>query len=359
MKGIVVENLSKSYGHVKAVDNVSFEVDKGELLTLLGPSGCGKTTILRIIAGLIKPESGTVRILEKEVTHLPPWKRNCGFVFQSYALFPHMSVKENIAYGLRLRGLKKSEIEVKIGEVSRLVGIQDLLLRKPNQLSGGQQQRVALARALAIEPDVLLMDEPLANLDAKLRDKLRFELRDLQRESSTTTVYVTHDQEEAFVLSDRILVMHQGKSEQIGTPQEIFSQPRTIFVASFIGRNNLLFGKIVKKVNEEALVLCNGITLRGRLLRAASSADDVVAIVGAQDFVIASEEDNLEDTTDVIVGTVRTVVFSGAACTIILTTNAGDLRVELPCEEIKKRGVQVGGELRVAPRQVKVIPAES
>jgi len=361
MKGLVVENVSKSYGEVQAVNNVSFDVDKGKFLTLLGPSGCGKTTTLRIIGGLVTPDSGSVKILEKTVTHLPPWKRNCGFVFQSFALFPHMSVKENIAYGLRIRKLKKNEIESRIQRVSTLLNIQELLHRKPHQLSGGQQQRVALARALAIEPDILLMDEPLANLDAKLRDRLRFELRDLQRETFTTTVYVTHDQEEALALSDRILIMHQGKVEQIGTPQEIFSQPATIFVASFIGRNNLLLGKVLERRNsEEAVVLCGGITLLGRFLQPLSSDEDVVAVVGAQDFEIAGGEQNQEDNINainVITGSVKTIIFSGTSYTIMLITSAGELRVEVSSEEFEKKRVRLGDRLSVIARQVKILSA--
>ena len=227
-------------GKVVAVDHVSLDIHQGEFLTLLGPSGCGKTTMLRLIAGFEMPTAGKVFYSGKDVTLLPPNKRDMAMVFQSYALFPHMSLFENIAYGLRIRKLSRSEIEKRVGQALDLVGLTGLGERRPNQLSGGQQQRVALARALVMEPNVLLFDEPLSNLDAKLRVQMRSEIHGLQRRMHISSIYVTHDQVEAMALSDRIVVMNAGNIEQIGTPSEIYRRPATRFVADFIGRANFV-----------------------------------------------------------------------------------------------------------------------
>ncbi|BAD84347.1 ABC-type iron(III) transport system, ATPase component [Thermococcus kodakarensis KOD1] len=216
------------------------EVESGEMMTLLGPSGCGKTTTLRIIAGLEKPDSGRVFFDETDVTNLEPGKRNIGIVFQDYALFPHMTVFENVAFGLEMRKLPRDEIKKKVEWALELVGLKGFENRYPEQLSGGQQQRVALARALVIEPQVLLLDEPLSNLDAKIRERLRGEIRRIQKELGITTIYVTHDQEEAMAVSDRIAVMNSGRIEGIGKPLELYYHPKTEFVAKFLGLSNIL-----------------------------------------------------------------------------------------------------------------------
>ncbi|MEM3485584.1 MAG: ABC transporter ATP-binding protein [Candidatus Methanomethyliaceae archaeon] len=353
MKGVSVENLSKVFGGVKAVDNVSFDVESGKLLTLLGPSGCGKTTTLRMIAGLVKPDSGRVIIRNKDVTGLPPWKRNCGFVFQSYALFPHMSVRENIAYGLKIRKMAKKEIEQRINHFAEMLGIDQLLSRKPRELSGGQQQRVALARALVIEPDVLLMDEPLANLDAKLRDRLRFELRELQRNTAVTTVYVTHDQEEAFVLSDHILVMHLGKIQQLGTPEEVFYSPSNVFVASFIGRNNIFVGKVIEKNGAYVRVQCAQYVLHGRSAHPVSVGDDVAVIIGTRNVQVPASSNN---EAGFIVGVVRSVVFLGEMYDVMLVTPIGDMRVELLPKDVQHLSLVPGVELRLTVTEAIIIP---
>ncbi|MEW5872930.1 MAG: ABC transporter ATP-binding protein [Chloroflexota bacterium] len=227
---------------VTAVDGVSLQIEKGELITLLGPSGCGKTTVLRIIAGFEFPTSGGVRLDSKEINMLPPNKRDMSMVFQSYAIFPHLDVLENISYGLNVKRLSRGEIQERVGRIMDLVQLSGLEARAPNQLSGGQQQRVALARALVMEPKVLLMDEPLSNLDAKLREQMRVEIRRIQSELGITSVYVTHDQLEAMTLSDRVVVMNQGKIEQVGTPVDIYRRPQSRFVADFIGRANFIPG---------------------------------------------------------------------------------------------------------------------
>src|ERR1700742_372395 len=244
MSGVTFERVSKVYGADTVVDDISLDVADGEFVVLLGPSGCGKTTTLRIVAGFIEPSSGHVRLGETDITALPPWKRNAGLVFQSYALFPHMSVAENIAFGLEMRKVPKAEMAPKIAEALRLVRLDHLADRLPRQLSGGQQQRVALARALVFRPDVLLLDEPLSNLDAKLRQDVRVEIRELQRKLGLTTVMVTHDQEEALTMADRLVVMSDGKIRQIGSQQDLYERPAEKFVADFVGRSTFIDGRM-------------------------------------------------------------------------------------------------------------------
>ena len=238
---IKLEQVTKTFdGRVRAVDGVTLDIAAGEFFSLLGPSGCGKTTSLRMIAGFERPDSGRVHVAGRDITDLPVHKRDMGMVFQSYALFPHRTVAENVAFGLRMRDVPKPEIARRVAAALAQVALTGMEDRKPAQLSGGQQQRVALARALVIEPPVLLCDEPLGALDRKLRQQMQFELKELQRRLGVTLVFVTHDQEEALAMSDRIAVMNQGKVEQVGAPTEIYERPRTRFVADFIGEINLL-----------------------------------------------------------------------------------------------------------------------
>jgi putative spermidine/putrescine transport system ATP-binding protein len=237
---IEVIELRKSYGAHTVVDQVSFTAAEGEFLTFLGPSGCGKTTTLRCVAGFIQADGGMVRIAGKDMTRVPPHKRHLGMVFQNYALFPHLSVFDNVAFGLRIRGVGRAETASRVGRALEMVRLGRLGTRYPRQLSGGQQQRVALARALVYEPRVLLLDEPLSNLDAKLRVEMRSEIRGLQRQLGVTALYVTHDQEEALSISDRVMVMRQGRIEQLSTPWDIYNRPATPFVASFVGTSNML-----------------------------------------------------------------------------------------------------------------------
>ncbi|MBP5972984.1 sulfate/molybdate ABC transporter ATP-binding protein [Brasilonema sp. CT11] len=238
--GIVVENVSKQFGSFKAVDEVSLEVESGSLVALLGPSGSGKSTLLRLIAGLEIPDSGRILLTDKDATYQSVQARNIGFVFQHYALFKHMSVRQNIAFGLEIRKTPKTKIKQRVEELLDLVQLRGLGNRYPSQLSGGQRQRVALARALAVEPEVLLLDEPFGALDAKVRKDLRAWLRRLHDEVHVTTVFVTHDQEEAMEVSDQVVVMNKGRVEQVGTPAEIYDHPATAFVMSFIGPVNVL-----------------------------------------------------------------------------------------------------------------------
>jgi putative spermidine/putrescine transport system ATP-binding protein len=245
MAFLEIEALRKSFGATSVVQNFNLAVERGEFVSFLGPSGCGKTTTLRMVAGFEMPSAGRIRINERDVTGLRPNQRNVGMVFQSYALFPNMTVADNVGFGLKVAKKPDREIRPRVEEMLQLIKLPQLGGRYPFQLSGGQQQRVALARALAVKPQVLLLDEPLSALDAKIRVALREEIRAVQRELGITTIYVTHDQEEALSISDRIVVMNEGRIEQIGAPFEIYNYPRTRFVASFVGTLNILHGKVV------------------------------------------------------------------------------------------------------------------
>ncbi|MDH7486463.1 MAG: ABC transporter ATP-binding protein [Anaerolineae bacterium] len=247
MPGLRLENLSKRFGKTVAVDSLDLEIRDGEIMTLLGPSGCGKTTTLRCIAGLLTPDEGEIYLGDERVTDLPPERRGVGLVFQNYALWPHMTVYDNLAFGLQLRRVARAEIQRRVSEALAMVRLSGFEERYPRQLSGGQQQRVALARALVIEPKLLLLDEPLSNLDAQLREEMRFEIRELQKNLGITSVYVTHDQAEALVLSDRIAILHEGRLVQVGSPAEIYNRPGNRFVAGFIGLTSFVEGTIVRQ----------------------------------------------------------------------------------------------------------------
>jgi len=269
MQALQLSGLSKRFREVVAVDHLSLEVEAGEFITLLGPSGCGKTTTLRMIAGLEEPDSGRILVGDQDITYLAPERRGLGMVFQNYALFPHMTVRDNIAFGLQMHKVPRDQIPEKIGKTLELVHLSGLQARYPRQLSGGQQQRVALARALVVEPQLLLLDEPLSNLDAKLRQEMRVELKLLQSEVGITTVFVTHDQEEALTLSDHLVVMRDGRVVQMGTPGEIYEHPQDSFVASFMGQENFFKGTVVAK-NRDSLQVR---TVQGLVLVARTHPD--------------------------------------------------------------------------------------
>src|SRR2546423_5283783 len=281
--GLQIDNVSKRYvhrvkGEIYAARDVRLDVRPGEFLTLLGPSGCGKTTTLRMIAGYEKPDAGRLRFGGQDVTDLPANERNIGFVFQNYALFPHLSVFENVAYGLRVRGQSNNVIGRSVGDVLTLVGLAGYEQQFSSQLSGGEQQRVALARAIVIRPRVLLFDEPLSNLDAKLRVQMRQEIRDLQRRLAITTVYVTHDQEEAMAVSDRIAVMNHGSVVQEGTAEDLYHRPATEFVAHFVGRVNLVPGRVQTIDAKAATIASLGRTIVATLLPSGLASGDAVQI---------------------------------------------------------------------------------
>ncbi len=265
MPGLRLVNIVKKYGKLAAVDDLSLEVKEGELLTLLGPSGCGKTTVLRSISGFVAVDSGDVFIGNRRVTDVLPEKRGIGLVFQNYALWPHMTVFQNLAFGLELKKMPKDKIKEKVEESLAMVKLEGHEERYPRQLSGGQQQRVALARALVLEPDILLLDEPLSNLDALLREQMRFEIAQIHKQYGITTVYVTHDQTEAMVISDRIVVLDRGRMMQLGKPVDIYSRPANKFVAGFMGTTNFIRGKVSDFYDDYMVVTTeSGLSLYGK-----------------------------------------------------------------------------------------------
>lgn len=265
MPTVSIKKLLKQYGKVTAVDNVDLEIEDGELVVLLGPSGCGKTTTLRCVAGLEEITDGEILIGDRLVSgrgiSVPPEKRKIGMVFQSYAIWPHMSVRENVAYGLKSAGVRSAELHERVDKTLEMVGLTGYGERGASQLSGGQQQRVALARAAVMEPEILLFDEPLSNLDARLRERMRFELRDLQKRLGITAIYVTHDQQEAMALADRIILMNAGRMEQSGNPVEIYEAPRSLFAAEFVGQTNVLTGVLRITEGKSTLTLAPALEL--------------------------------------------------------------------------------------------------
>jgi iron(III) transport system ATP-binding protein len=244
MANVKLQNISKAFGKTQVLDNISLEIKTGELFFLLGPSGCGKTTLLRIIAGFHRPDQGRVFFDDQDMTEFPPHQRNTGMVFQHYALWPHLSVSENLSFGLKMHGLTAAERDIRVKKVLQMIQLEPFANRSPNQLSGGQQQRVALGRALVLEPDLVLLDEPLSNLDAKLRLEMREQILELHQRLALTMIYVTHDQSEALSLADQVAIMHQGKIQQVGTPRQIYTHPANAFIANFIGETNFIKGRV-------------------------------------------------------------------------------------------------------------------
>jgi ABC-type Fe3+/spermidine/putrescine transport system ATPase subunit len=303
MSTVRLASITKHYGATVAVHEFDLEVADGEFVTLLGPSGCGKTTTLRMIAGLVEPTGGRVWFDDQDVTFLPPRARNIGFVFQTPALFPHLSVADNVGFGLSVKGAGKRAIADRVEEMLAMVDLTGYGARMPAQLSGGQQQRVALARVLATDPRVLLFDEPLSALDKNLRESLKFAIRELQRRTGKTSIYVTHDQSEAFAISDRIVVMNAGRAEQIGSQTEIYLRPRTGFVAEFIGANNALPGTVIAlepatavdgQSGEHRFRIRSGeLTLSSRSRLPVAVGDAIVAYLRPEDLVVV--DDNKED----------------------------------------------------------------
>ena len=323
-----VDGVSKRFTHrvkgeVWAARDVRFTAEPGAFVTLLGPSGCGKTTTLRMIAGFEQPDEGRIRFGDDDVTRLPVNQRNIGFVFQNYALFPHLSVFENVAYGLQVRGQQATGVTASLGEVLALVGLAGYEQQFPAQLSGGEQQRVALARAIVIKPRVLLFDEPLSNLDAKLRVQMRGDIRDLQRRLAITTIYVTHDQEEAMAVSDRIVVMNRGSIVQEGTAEDLYHRPASEFVATFVGRVNLLRGSVVACSDGVASVAALGGLFKARVGAAALA-------VGARTRLVLRPEAIVIDQTDGLAARVTTRTFLGEKVEYGLRCADTDLQVIRP-----------------------------
>ncbi|MBI3454177.1 MAG: ABC transporter ATP-binding protein [Candidatus Rokubacteria bacterium] len=329
MASVRLTGLSKRFGpEVTAVRDLTLEVRHGEVVSLLGPSGCGKTTTLRLVAGFLEPDAGEIRVGERRLSGpgyaVPPERRGMSMIFQSYAVWPHRTVAENVGYGLRFRDVPRAEVPKRVRDALALVRLEALADRYPGELSGGQQQRVALARALVVEPEILLLDEPLSNLDANLREEMRFEIRRLHEELQITTLYVTHDQAEAMVTSDRIAVMREGRVEQVGTAREVYEQPATAFVAGFVGRTNLLHG-----VLEAAgrLRLPGGVALRVQDARGCSAGADVAISIRPHRIAVASDPAALPDLRDrgwnVLAGTVTRVAYFGDALDVQVSVAAG------------------------------------
>jgi len=308
---LTLENITKVFpsrgnvGEVTAVRDVNLEIQKGELVTLLGPSGCGKTTTLRMVAGFEFPTEGKIALDGREINDLPPHKREMSMVFQSYAIFPHLTVFENIAYGLKVQRIHKKSMDERVNRVLDLVHLEGYGDRAPGQLSGGQQQRVALARALVMEPKVLLMDEPLSNLDAKLREEMRTEIRRIQQELNITSVYVTHDQIEAMTLSDRIVVMNQGVIEQIGSPIEVYRFPNSRFVANFIGRANFVDGLVLDQAGAMLTIQALGETVTLSNVKRTFSKGEAVTLIVRPEMI------QIKKTGGVYNGIVRRAVYLG------------------------------------------------
>ena len=319
-------NVTKRFGETVAVDDLTLEIRRGEFFSLLGPSGCGKTTSLRMVAGFEEPDSGRVELTGRDIVGVAPYKRNVNTVFQSYALFPHLTVYENVAFGLKRKKVPKIEMRDRVRYYLELVQLPAFDDRRPAQLSGGQQQRVALARALVNEPSVLLLDEPLGALDLKLRKQMQLELIRIQREVGVTFVYVTHDQEEALVMSDRLAVMSNGRVEQIGNPEDIYERPATRFVAGFIGTSNIIEAPVVGRVGDllqvesapgDRLLVVPppGVSIRG--------GERVAFTVRPEKLRIAGEHEGVPDRYCTVVGTVDDVVYQGVSTQLVVRTDAG------------------------------------
>lgn len=318
-----LQNVTKRFGSVMAVDHVSLEIPRGSFTTLLGPSGCGKTTLLRIIAGFYTPDEGNIYLDDQRVDQMPAHQRGTAMVFQDYALWPHMSVYDNIAYGLRMRKVSDDEIRKRIEGVMQLVEMPaEFLKRKPTELSGGQQQRVAVARALIVQPRVLLLDEPLSNLDAKVRQRLRVEIRRLQRRIGITTIYVTHDQEEALSMSDKVVVMNRGKVMQVGTPEEIYHKPTTAFVAEFLGVTNVLRGTVA--------VDGDTVQVAGTSIHSKGTPGNPVTVIFKADEAIVTTFDSTSASTVAFCGMLEEIFFIGTVYRHYVNVNGEMILVDSP-----------------------------
>ena len=347
---IGIDNVVKEYGDTTVIDGLSLTVRPGEFFTLLGPSGCGKTTLLRMIIGFNSIEAGTIRIDDRVINDVPTNRRNMGMVFQNYAIFPHMSVYDNVAFGLKMRKLSKAEIAPRVDEILELVKIDALKNRKPAELSGGQQQRVALARAIVVQPEVLLMDEPLSNLDAKLRVEMRNVIKNIQHKLGITTVYVTHDQEEALAVSDRLAVMNGGVIQQIDTPQRVYQRPANLFVSTFIGLSNVLAARVTE--DGAGIDLGGYRVAMGNLSSDAKPGDEVRVSVRPEEFAInPAGGDGLE-------AVVRSRVFLGSTVHYFLERTGAGLEVIDEADNLDMFPVDATVRLCVKAEKINVFDAD-
>ncbi len=324
--GLHIEGVEVSYGEHKVLNNINLNIKPGEFFALLGPSGCGKTTLLRLIAGFTQAGKGRVLVGDRDISHLPPWKRDVGMVFQSYALWPHMTVARNVAFGLEERRIAKSDITRRVTASLDLVGLAQLAERRPSQLSGGQQQRVALARTIAIEPKILLLDEPLSNLDAKMRVQVRRELRELQQRLGLTTILVTHDQEEANTICDRVAVINAGEVQQVGTPAALYEAPANLFVANFLGTANIITGRITGSDTSRAFEAGGG--LRIPVPPHAAIPDGAKMVFRPQDVVIVSDKET--SSGPAIGGKISFREFLGASVRYGVRAGTTEIAVDAP-----------------------------
>ena len=320
MSFLDIDGLSKSYGDVHALVDLQLSVAQGEFISLLGPSGCGKTTTLQALAGFVQPTRGRIVLDGRDITHLDANRRGLGIVFQSYALFPHFTVAQNVAFGLEMRGVSRSDITTRVGRMLELVHLQDLAQRYPRELSGGQRQRVAVARALVIEPPMLLLDEPLSNLDAKLREAMQFELRRIQRKLGTTTIMVTHDQAEALSISDRVVVMHAGRVQQIDAPHRLYEHPQSRFISGFVGKTNLLRAT----VRGAEVELAGGLRLPIGGPSTLSDGTDVTVCLRPEKLSFAS------DASGRLPARIEERFFLGSQWLYRVSTSLGELEVSCP-----------------------------
>jgi putative spermidine/putrescine transport system ATP-binding protein len=363
MAFLELASLSKQFGSSIAVDKINLSVDRGEFLTLLGPSGCGKTTILRMVAGFETPSNGTILLDGEDITYRLASKRPMGMVFQSYALFPHMTAEQNIAFGMSIKGQPKAEIKRRCGELLELVGLSDKGRSFPHQLSGGQQQRIAIARALAVEPKVLLLDEPLSALDAKVRVALRDEIRHIQQQLKMTAIYVTHDQEEALAISDRIAVMAKGKIEQLDQPEEIYSNPRTVFTASFVGISNRFNGVLTSAA--EGLCQVEEQVLHIPSQQGLHDGDQVLVMVRPEEVVISEADDTSEDynvngSGNHIIGTIQLRAFLGPFIRFHVQVNAEmTLLADVPSQQAREFYVAQRVKLSFLPSACQVLALDA
>jgi spermidine/putrescine transport system ATP-binding protein len=320
---VSLRGVTKRFGDVVAVNALDIDIFQGEFLTLLGPSGCGKTTVLRLIAGFENLDEGEICMAGSRMNSIPPNKRNVNTVFQSYALFPHMTIFDNIAFGLRMKKYDKNNIDREVMEALDIVKLAGLEKRMPYQLSGGQQQRVAMARAIVNKPQVLLLDEPLSALDYRLRQEMEIELKRIHRQLGITFVFVTHDQEEAISMSDRIAVMNVGKIEQVGTPIEIYEEPQNMFVARFVGEINVFEGKVLRIDNGSAIVSIHGQSFEVQNRKNISEGQDVRVLLRPEDIIVFRDE--AESITDpALAGRIENVIYKGKTVDLIITIDAGE-----------------------------------
>lgn len=354
---LTIRHLSKSFGKTEVLHDISLEIAKGSFMTFLGPSGCGKTTMLRTIAGFYKPDSGDITIGERVINDVPSHQRNAIMVFQDYALFPHMTVQENVSYGLRIRGLDSHEIQDRVKRTMEYLGILGLEKRSPSQISGGQQQRVALARALVMEPEVLLLDEPLSNLDAKLRMNIRSELRQLQQRFGITTVYVTHDQSEALALSDEIAVMSGGRVIQVGSPLDIYFRPATEFVADFIGTANIIRGRVREASAEGVTIEADGNDVIVNRVASPPPVDSMVALCCRPETVTIGP-DSAQRAKNLLHGRIESHIFEGSH--VRYWVRVGERTMVVDDRDSSERGILEGEvQLSLHPGKLHLLTAET